>query len=226
FSFLFVDIGALFFNQKFKFAKYDPKVQSIILGKENAQLFVDVINLAKEGYKKEIVAKLAEKRELTETPKWEVPMIISYNSRYKSEEQPLSVIKPFYTAKQSEPERLFIEFLNNSKTIKWWYKNGESEMKYFAVLRHDDQAFYPDFIIQFKDGKIGIFDTKSGRTAETGDAAPRAEALQKYIKRQNKKGKKLVGGIAIQKNGTWRYNNNEEYEYDEGDLSGWKVLDL
>ncbi len=215
-----------FFNQEYKFEKYDPNVQRIVLGKENVQLFVDAINLAKEKYKKDVVEKLAEKREMTETPEWEVPVIISYNSRYKKEEQPLSVIKPFYTAKPSEPEKLFVEFLNNSKKIKWWYKNGEGEMKYFAVLREDDQAFYPDFIIQFKDGMIGIFDTKSGRTAETGDAAPRAEALQKYIKKQNKRGKNLMGGIAIYVNGTWRYNDNEKYEYNASDLSSWEVLDL
>jgi len=215
-----------FFNQKFKFAKYDPKVQSVVLGKENAQLFVDTINLAKDRYKKEVVEKLAEKRELTEVPKWEVPPIIPYNSRYKKEEQSLSIMKPFYTAKPSEPEKLFIEFLNDSKKVKWWYKNGEAEIKYFAVLRRDDLAFYPDFIIQLKDGEIGIFDTKSGRTAETGDAAPRAEALQEYIKKQRKKGRKLRGGIAVYENGTWRYNNNEKYKYKAGDWTGWKVLVL
>jgi len=215
-----------FFNQEFKFDKYDPKVQVIVLGKENVQLFIDTINLAKEKYKKDVVEKLAEKRELTETPQWEVPIVITYNSRYQQEEQPLSVMKPFYTAKQSEPEKLFIEFLNGSKKIKWWFKNGEGEIKYFAVLRPDDQAFYSDFIFQLKDGSVGIFDTKSGRTAETGDAAPRAEALQKFIKKQNKSGKKLIGGIAIYVNGTWRYNDNEKYEYNPKDLSKWKVLDL
>lgn len=216
----------LFFNQEFGFAKYDPKVQAVVLGKENAQLFIDTINLAKEKYKKDVVEKLAEKRELTENPEWEVPIVITYNNRYQQEEQPLSVMKPFYTAKQSEPEKLFIEFLNNSKKVKWWFKNGEGEIKYFAVLRPDDQAFYPDFIIQLKDGSVAIFDTKSGRTAETGDAAPRAEALQKFIKKQNKSGKKLMGGIAIYVNGTWRYNDSEKYEYNPKDLSKWKVLDL
>lgn len=213
-----------FFYQKFKFAKYDPKVQRIVLGKENVQLFVDAINLAKERYKKEVVEKLSEKRELKKTPNWEIPLFISYNSRYKREECPKSIMKPFYTAKPSEPEKLFVELLNNSKKVKWWYKNGEGEIKYFAVLRPDDQAFYPDFIVQFKDGTNGIFDTKSGMTAK--DAKERAEGLQKYIKKQNKKGKKLWGGIAIYVNGTWRYNDNKKYEYDLNDLSSWKILNL
>jgi len=213
-----------FFSQKFKFEKYDPKVQRLVLGKENIQVFVDTINLAKEKYKKEVVEKLSEKRELQETSSWEVPLFIAYNSRYKAEIQPLSAIKPFYTAKPSEPERLFVAMLNNSKKIEWWYKNGESELKYFGILRAGDQAFYPDFIIQLKDGTIWILETKSGMTAK--DASERAEALQKYIKSNNKKGKKLLGGIAVYENGTWRYNDNEKYEYNPNDLSSWKVLEL
>lgn len=214
-----------FFNNHFKFEKYDPQVQKIILGKENAQILTDFINLAKEKYRKEVVEKINEKRELQKITNWEVPIINSYNSRYKEENHPLSIIKPFYTAKQSEPERLFIEALNESKKVKWWYKNGESEIKYFAILRQDNQAFYPDFIIQFKDESIGIFDTKSGRTAETVDARPRAEALQKYIKKLRKVNK-LIGGIAVNFNGTWKYNDNEKYEYDSNNSSDWKILEL
>lgn len=213
-----------FFNEKFKFAKYDPRVQGIILGKENVQLFVDFINLAKEKYKKEVIERLNEKRELQETPKWEVPVLISYNSRYKQEDQAKSAVKPFYVAAQSAPEKLFIELLDNSKKVKWWYKNGEGEIKYFAVLRTDGQAFYPDFIVQLRDGTVGIFETKGGMTAE--GAKERAEGLQRYIKMQNKKGKKLIGGIAIYVNGTWRYNDSEKYEYNPNDLSSWKVLNL
>ena len=65
-----------------------------------------------------------------------------------------------------------------------------------------------------------------GRTAERRCRAERAEALQKYIKKQNKKGKKLIGGIAIYVNGTWRYNDNEKYGYDANDLSDWKILNI
>lgn len=214
-----------FFNEEFKFDKYDPQVQKIVLGKENEQLFRSVLNLAKERYKKEIVEKVSEKRELQEIQNWEVPIFVSYNSRYKLQSQSLSIMKPFYTATQSEPERLFVEFLNASDRVKWWYKNGETEIKYFAILRSDNRAFYPDFIIQFKDGTIGIFETKSGFTAGE-DAKERAESLQRYIKKQNKSGKKIIGGIAICVNGTWRYNDKENYKYNPEDLSNWKVLDL
>lgn len=217
-----------FFEEKFKIEKFSPQTQRIVLGKENVQAMVDAINLAKEQYKQKVVEELSEKRELQEVPKWEVPIIISYNSRYSKEEKSKSIMKPFYTKKPSEPERLFIELLESSKKVKWWFKNGESEIKYFAVLYKDEagieRAFYVDFIVQFEDGTIGLFDTKSGITAK--DAKTRAEGLQKYIKEQNKKGKKLWGGIVVNINGSWRYNDNETYTYDETNMKWWKFLQL
>lgn len=60
------------------------------------------------------------------------------------------------------------------------------------------------------------------RPAKTAKA--RAGGLQKYIQEENKKGKQLWGGIVTLKGGSWRYNDNGEYEYSEGNLSGWKVL--
>jgi type III restriction enzyme len=215
-----------FLMRKFNVKKFDTQAQRVVLGRENVQAFVDAINLAKEKYKLQVAEQSSEVREKMEVPTWGVPVIISYNSRYAKEEKPKSIMKPFYAKKPSEPERQFIELLENSKKVKWWFKNGETEMKYFAVLRIDDGAFYPDFIIQFEDGSVGIFDTKSGRTAETGDAGPRAEGLQKYIKEQNEKGKNLWGGIVIEVNGSWRYNDNEAYTYDENNLSSWKLLQL
>ena len=215
-----------FFTEKYKIRKFDPQAQRIVLGKENVQTFVDAINIAKERYKKEIVEQLNEKREKKEISKWEVPVIVSYNSRYSKEEQPTSIMKPFYTKKPSEPERKFIELLNKSKKVKWWFKNGETETKYFAVPYIDEngieRAFYIDFIVQFTDGSIGLFDTKSGMTAK--DAGTRAGGLQKYLKKN--KDKKVWGGIAIYVNGTWRYNDKEKYEYNPNDLSNWKILEI
>ncbi|NUM41636.1 MAG: DEAD/DEAH box helicase family protein [Leptospiraceae bacterium] len=216
-----------FFTKESRFQKFDSRVQKIVLGKENIQYFVDAINLAKERYKEQVVEQLTEKREI-EPVTWEVPICISYNSKYSKEQKAKSIMKPFYTRKPSEPERLFIEELEKSKKVKWWFKNGESEIKYFAVLYQDEagieRAFYVDFTVQFEDESIGLFDTKSGMTAK--DAKTRADGLRKYIKEQNKKGKKLWGGIVINANGSWRYNDNEKYTYEETDLKDWKFLEL
>jgi len=213
-----------FFKEKYNLEKYDSNVQKIVIAKENRQKFIDFVNLAKDIYKQEVVDKVNVSREIITISDWEVPLLTNYNSRYKKEELSKSIMKPFYTSKPSEPEVKFIEMINNSNKVKWWFKNGETEIKYFAVLRTDGLSFYPDFIIQFSDNNIGIFDSKGGMTAK--DAKERAEGLQKYIKEQNTKGMKLWGGIAIFVHGSWRYNDNDIYIYDENNLTNWKVLEI
>lgn len=216
-----------FFSNEFKLKKFDPKVQKIVLGKENVQAFVDMINLTKERYFREVVKKLSEKREKVDVSKWEVPVVVNYNSLYTKSSHPKSIMKPQYARKPSKPEMEFMELLDNSDKVKWWFKNGEGEIKYFAVFYEEngnERAFYVDFVVMFSDGQIGLFDTKGGITAK--DAKYRAEGLQKYISQQKRKGKKLRGGIVILVNGTWRYNDRAEYKYDPNNLSAWKILEI
>ncbi len=215
-----------FFQIKYKLPKFDPRVQRIVLGKENVQALVDAINVSKEKYRLEIIEQLSEVRERIEEPKWEVPLIDSYKSNAKKEINPKSIMNPFYTKKPSQPEKLFMDLLNNSNKVEWWYKNGEGERKYFAVSYKDENnkewAFYVDFIVKFNDGTLGLFDTKSGMTAK--DAGPRAVGLKKFIEKN--KNKKLRGGIVIESHGSWRINNKEKYEYNPNDLSSWDILEI
>lgn len=217
-----------FFEKNFKMKKHDPETQKIVLGKENVQTIVDTINLAKQNYKTKVIDELNEKREATINNDWEVPILITYNSRYNVKNSKSSIMDPLYVAKLSEPEQLFIESLSLSENVKWWFRNGENEVKYFAVPYVDefgkDRGFYVDFIVVFNDGSIGLFDTKKGATAK--DAGPRSDGLQKYIKNEKKKGKNLKGGILMDERGTWIYYDKEKYHYDPNDHSDWEVLKL
>ena len=217
-----------FISKEFGIEKLSSAAQRIVLGKENIQIFYDTINLAKEEYKQVVVKQLGERRGIQETPRWEIPLIMTHNSRYRKLESYNSIMKPLYIRKPSEPEQRFMELLDGSGKVKWWFKNGEEEGKYFAVLYNDenglDRTFYVDFIVLFRDASIGLFDTKSGITAK--DAGPRSEGLQSYIRSENKKGKKLWGGIVILVNGSWRYNDNEQYAYNENNLGAWKILSI
>ena len=76
--------------------------------------------------------------------------------------------------------------------------------------------------MKYKNGRIGLFDTKSGIYADT--AKTRAEGLAKYIKEENAKGKNLFGGIVIRKENSWRVNESSTYFFNEKDLSGWKFF--
>jgi len=215
------------FEKMFKINDWD-RVQKYILGKENYQLIRDLVNKAKEIYISEVVEKLSEQREEVIDDKWEIPERIEYNSRYKEMDYKKSIMAPPYFKAGSKPENEFIEILDKpDNKIVWWFKNGESERKWFAVKYYDDKGishgFYVDFIVYMKDGSVGLFDTKSGRTAE--DSKDKAEALANYIEKENKKGKKLWGGIVVFKDGSLRYNDSKKYKFDDANLGDdWKFL--
>ena len=88
------------------------------------------------------------------------------------------------------------------------------------------RTFNPDWIVFFKDGKIGIFDTKGGKTAE--DAGPRSNGLQAWLRSEAVRNLdlQLVGGIVIYHSGSWKLFMEEEYVYDEETLpDGWQLYD-
>lgn len=199
------------------------KGQMVVLYPKNRQHFIDAINRAKEIYLSKIEK---DKKELVIDEAWEVPIFATYNNEYTRREAALSILEPFYEPNgASGPEKEFAKHLDSKAEVEWWFKNGQRDGSNFAVPyieKGENKPFYVDWIIKYKDGRIGLFDTKAGITAET--AKTRAEGLAKYIKEENSKGKGLFGGIVIKKDGSWRYNDNGVYEYDEKDLSGWKFL--
>lgn len=220
-----------FFNEELKL-KYEEKEKEIIamvLNKDNLQHFKDVINLSLKEYKR---LNPPDKNKVEANDElWNVPEKLELNANHKKEKKKLNVMSPFYVstsqAKHWETEVSFMEFLDEHKMVEWWFKNGERDGTYFAVPYTDnyseDQVFYVDFIVKMKDGRIGLFDTKSGWTAEAPKAGPKSKGLQKYIADENKKGKNLFGGIIVPKGGSfWTYTKTP-YKYDK-DLTGWEIL--
>ncbi|MEK0337872.1 MAG: hypothetical protein QQN41_10615, partial [Nitrosopumilus sp.] len=200
--------------------------QIIVLADSNRQHFLNAINLAIENYLTDIEKRA---KELAIDENWEVPKSINYSEEYINREFDFSIMQPFYEkTNASSVEKSFAEFLNDKKDeIEWWFKNGERDGTFFAVPRKDGEyyvPFYVDWIVKYKDGRIGLFDTKGGLTAET--AGSRAKGLAKYIRGQNEHAKELFGGIVIEKNDFFWINSNEEYEYDGNDLigSGWEFF--
>jgi len=200
--------------------------QLVVLNPLNYQKFIDVINKAKQTYLEE-VEKI--EKELVIDESWEVPTSLNFSGDFEKKPETLSILEPFYQSKSaSNPEKNFVEFLNKkTDEIEWWYKNGERDGRFFAVtyeINGEQSPFYVDWIIKYKNGKIGLFDTKAGITAR--DAKERAEGLAKYIKSENQNDKNLFGGIVIEKDGSFWYSDQEVYQYDEKSLSelGWKIL--
>ncbi len=130
----------------------------------------------------------------------------------------LSIVQPFYLKKQYNGrvnELKFVNYLEQPKDkIDWWFKNGDAGkeyycLKYFNTGKKEEALFYPDWIIKFKDGRIGIFDTKSGNTAQNPEG--RAEGLAKKLIELNKEGGSYIGGLVVLENNQWYYFNNEKY---------------
>lgn len=139
-------------------------------------------------------------------------------------------MQPFYGRYESKLEKAFVEFLEDSKKVVWWFKNEDRDRKFFAIPYDNGgvKPFYIDFIVQLKDGRIGLFDTKIGLTKQV--AGPKIDGLYKYIQSENKKGKKLFGGIVTntdQKNygGKWIFFDKSSREL-KNDFSNWKEMEL
>jgi type III restriction enzyme len=110
-----------------------------------------------------------------------------------------------------ENELRFVRYLEAQPDIKWWFKNGDSGKDYFALryfntTEQAERLFYPDWIVRFTDGRIGIFDTKSGITLNTeGRAKGLAERLIEL-------GPDFVGGIVRYANGVYEYCSSADYD--------------
>ena len=82
-----------------------------------------------------------------------------------------------------------VDFLEkHPEKIVWWWKNGDEHMQEnFGIAKPDGSSFQPDFIVQYTDGRIGIYDTKSSGFQED-DTKIKSETLQQYISEESTKG--------------------------------------
>jgi len=164
---------------------------------------------------------------------WEVPEFRYYNNLHNKKEEVNHALDPFYEwHNASSPEVEFRKFLNkHSQHLEWWYKNGDQGQEHFAVPYGSSQKelrlFFVDFVVKFKNGIIGLFDTKTQRSDY--EAPFKHNALIAYIEKENatNKERKLIGGVLIPQETSgvisFRYCRNRIN--DTNDLTGWDFLD-
>ena len=203
----------------------------------NQTRFDDLYNLAREIYAQIMAAKASSKSTTVkeyEQP-WDVPEFKIFNDNYIPYKAEAHALEPLYARTRdshqlfdSANEHRFINMLieNESEHIQWWYKNGSSNKEDFAipyVKRDGSQSlFYVDLVIHFKNGTLGLFDPK---TIESDpENVLKHNALIEYIEGLNKSGRKAIGSIIIQQQGSWRYCRNR-IENDR-DLTGWEFFNL
>lgn len=200
----------------------------VVCSAKNQKIFTEIIESAKERFR-ELKKEEQKAKQRRKEYVWDVPVVDYFNENYERVLIPNNVMSPCYLSKnRSNPEKEFEAMLAQSPNISWWYKNGESKEAYFAIsyihpaddLEH---AFYPDYVVQMKDGSLGIFDTKSGFTVTSEETGAKSDALQAYIA-ENKK-KKLFGGIVVfDRTGVFVFGG-KKYVSDLGS-KGWERLEV
>lgn len=195
-------------------------IQNVVLN--NPATFEKLFDQAVRAYKPvkdmEIKEKIKESEEWNNG--WEIADNRNYNpNTYKPFNCKMSLYKSpankkTYLVFDSKIEDDFVKFLEKNKDkILWWWQNGNEHMALnFGIKYGDGSTFQPDFLVLFKNGKLGIYDTKASGFHEE-DNKLKSEALQNYIKEENKKKKKdlLVGGIVIKQGEHFLINSDDIY---------------
>jgi len=217
-----------FFQERLKMHYEDKfaEIINIVLSEKNVQHFINVIDATKEKYMSEIKKREAE---LKKVDNWEIPESMNFGGAYTEIEVKKSVLLPFYYDNRWKTEKLFIEFLEKSEQVDWWYKNGDRDSVFFAVSyvkNGEHHPFYVDFIVKYKDGSIGLLDTKSGVTIN--EAREKSDGLQEYIKANNNHDHKFSGGIvsntdSINFTGRWMVYKGSSTDLVQGDFSNWEL---
>ena len=209
---------------KIDYEKSFSKIINIVLSNDNIQNFVDLICIVKKKYVLETEKK---KDEIKENKDWTFPENLTFTGNFTELKTKRSVMKPFYYDFKWKTEENFIKYLENSSKVEFWFKNGDRDQTFFAIpyeYGRQINLFYVDFIIKLKNGKIGLFDTKSGITID--NAKEKSDGLQKYIKKM--KGK-FFGGIVTNSDnenfkGRWLLFNKSSSSLSSKKLDNWENL--
>lgn len=215
-------------EMKIDYSKKFNTIIKIVLSEENDTHFKNVLDMTKEIYSAEV---LKRENEFIEDIEWEVPVSINFGGKYKKLNTTKSVIQPFFYDYRWNTEKQFIAKIEKSKIVVWWYKNGTGDRTNFSVKymeREEIKLFYIDFIVKFTDGRLGLFDTKSGNTIRS--SRDKIDGLKAYIKKYGPK-KNIFGGIVsntdpINFSGRWMIFTGLGKDLVVNDFTNWELLEL
>jgi len=197
------------------------------------KLIDDIINIYKNINEYDLYEKIIYTQKY-----YVIPDVININTEVY---ELVNIDKYYYSEcylqnNRSNPEKAFEEFIKKKlDKIEYWLKNGDRGSEYFSLVYEikdeekdevEKQEFYPDFIIKFIDGRIGIFEVKDDNDNER-DTKAKAEKLYNYIQEENQKGMNLFGGIVTNVGTDAVYiklNNKEKYSTNYSDWIDLETL--
>jgi type III restriction enzyme len=212
-------------------------IQKLVLN--NSVIFSEILSKSTARYKK-ILEETSGKNGAIKD--FEIQGSKAYSREtYKEVKSDLALYQPFRmklvdsdNQLVNKLEKAFIHYLDSKpEHIDWHWHNGDERMEINFGISYSNgtSTFQPDFIVKFKDGRIGIFDTKP-IDYNLEDTKIKANALFRYLEEQNKMRDsihgKLVGGIVVSNSSNYInfyfYNEPEYVDFKESQ-NKWKTFD-
>ena len=205
-------------------------IQNMIISNES--IFSELLSVATTNYKQVHELEVSAKQDKEINENWEIAPEKNYNSETTAKlDSKLSLYQPLYVelknGKTNALEEKFIHYLDEHEdVIEWFWKNGSEHMKTnFGIEKSDGSTFQPDFIIKFKNGKIGIFDTKAAGFNEA-DNEVKALAFSQFLLDEYKAGRTYFEcGLVVFEDNRFRYFDTIGYKSYKDDKSKWKLFD-
>lgn len=221
--------GALLDMIESYFGIFETEAIKVLLYYDNRSFVEDIITRALLRYGNTLKNKPTTVRDYS-TDLFVIPAIRIYNSSMVTpcDEVYNHALRPYFEQHSvSKPEREFARWIDRqTEWVDWWYKNGDEGKQHFAIPYTDSggrkRCFYVDFIVRLKSGTICLFDTKTPGSDE--DSPEKNNALWEYIEEHNAIGKKMTGGILVQKGENWYYPGG--LIEDDKNIDGWSRLNL
>ena len=205
-------------------------IQNLICS--NVDVFAQILSDSTNHYKPIHEIEVSAKSDERFNDDWEIASEKNYNPETTQIiDSKLSLYQPLFIekvgGKVNELELSFIKYLDSFENkIEWFWKNGSEHMEdNFGIQKFDKSTFQPDFIIKFKDGSVGIFDTKGGKGFNENDNEVKSNALYKYIYEERNKGHNLFGGLVIKDGDKFKYFESTPYIPYNENPDEWKDFD-
>lgn len=207
------------------------KVTSIMkIVANNKNIFAEILSESTQEFR-EMISKEAYKKgehydfKIEESRPYSIETHTELVPSIKSLYKPLYVLKDNQGNPDNQLEKDFLNYLDSQNVVEWYWENGTELMRVNFGISYNNgmNTFQPDFIVKFKNGSVGIFDTKPV-DHRVEDTTVKANVLYDYLVNINTNrgsAPKIIGGIIV-KVGTqfYVYLNGNYHDYNVSH-DGW-----
>lgn len=196
----------------------------------NKNIFAEVLSKSTLEFGKLLIVEAGKKGsnydfKIEEARPYSIETHIELENAIKSLYQPLYVLKES-NGHINNLEKDFLDYLDMQTEVEWYWENGPELMKINFGISYSNgmSTFQPDFIVKFKDGSVGIFDTKP-IDLRVEDTSVKSKALYDYLININlNRGNapRVIGGIVVKKGTQFYLFDGSNYVDFKESQSGWK----